>query len=68
VEDWDVRKVTSMQGMFQGTTVADPNVTFWDVRSLENAMELFLDAQIAKPCVTTWNTTLLRYLNRTFQN
>ena len=65
-EKINTSKTGKMNGMFEETTKANPNITNWDMSNVENAGSMFEGAASAKPDVSKWNVSKMTTTRRMF--
>ena len=56
ISSWDVSKVTSMIGLFEGAKKFNQNIGFWDVSKVRTMQEMFKGASSFNQPIGNWNT------------
>lgn len=56
-QDLDTSNVTNMSDMFNGTKIANPDVSKWDTSKVTDMSGMFYSTENANPDVSKWNTS-----------
>lgn len=64
----DLSSVGSMQRMFMGATLANPDVANWDTSAVGNMSGLFRNATMANPDIHDWDTLNVAFMANMFLN
>ena len=55
ISEWDVSKVTNMEGMFSGATSFNQDISKWNVARVININSMFFDATSFNQDISGWN-------------
>jgi surface protein len=74
-DNWDMSRITNMQAMFRGASIANPDVSNWDTSSLTNIKNMFYNAVSFDRDMSGWDvsnitdaTRFLRYVTLSIKN
>ena len=71
IEDWDVSKVTNMNGMFIGCTRFNSDLSKWDVSNVKDMRSMFSDCRNFNSDLSNWdvsNVEDMRFMFRSCDN
>jgi len=63
----DLLLVTSISGMFEDATSANPDTSNWDTSAVTNMFGMFDGATSANPDTSNWDTSAVRYMGFMFR-
>ena len=67
IENWDVSKVTNMEGMFEKATSFNQDISKWNVSNVEDMSGMFFGATSFNQDISKWNVSNVKYMTWMFR-